>query len=39
MAGEPSYQFIRTRTDDAVGIVQLYRPEALNAQSTALIDE
>jgi enoyl-CoA hydratase len=39
MAGEPSYQFIRTRTDGAVGIVQLYRPEALNALSTALIDE
>ncbi|HEX6606681.1 MAG TPA: enoyl-CoA hydratase-related protein [Chloroflexia bacterium] len=39
MAGEPSYQFIRPRTDGAVGIVQLYRPEALNALSNALMDE
>jgi len=36
---EPSYQFIRVRRDAAVGIVQLYRPEVLNALSTALIDE
>ncbi|HUS15176.1 MAG TPA: enoyl-CoA hydratase-related protein [Chloroflexia bacterium] len=35
----PSYQFIRVRTDEAVGVVQLYRPEVLNALSTALIDE
>src|SRR5437764_3951794 len=40
MADAPAaYQFIRTRSEDAVGIVQLYRPEALNALSTALIDE
>ena len=36
---EPNYQFIRVRRDAAVGIVQLYRPEVLNALSTALIDE
>ena len=35
----PSYQFIRVRAEDAVGVVELYRPEALNALSTALIDE
>ncbi len=36
---EATYQFIRVRREDAVGIVQLYRPEVLNALSTALIDE
>ena len=39
MAGEPSYQFIRTRREEAVGIVQLNRPDVLNALSTAVIDE
>jgi enoyl-CoA hydratase len=34
-----SYQFIRVHAEDAVGVVELYRPEALNALSTALIDE
>jgi enoyl-CoA hydratase len=34
-----SYQFIRPHAEDAVGVVELYRPEALNALSTALIDE
>lgn len=33
------YKFIRVRSEGAVGIVQLYRPEVLNALSTALIDE
>src|SRR5436305_1224445 len=36
---EATYQFIRVRRDGAVGIVQLYRPDVLNALSTALIDE
>ncbi|HMA33741.1 MAG TPA: enoyl-CoA hydratase-related protein [Chloroflexia bacterium] len=40
MADAPtSYQFIRTRHEAAVGIVQLYRPEVLNALSAAVIDE
>ncbi len=40
MADAPSrYEYIRTRSEDGVGIVQLYRPEVLNALSTALIDE
>ncbi|MGI8586813.1 MAG: enoyl-CoA hydratase-related protein [Chloroflexia bacterium] len=33
------YSFIRVRSEGAVGIVQLYRPEVLNALSTSLIDE
>jgi enoyl-CoA hydratase len=36
---EATYQFIRVRREGAVGIVQLYRPDVLNALSTALIDE
>ncbi len=36
---ETTYQFIRVRRDEAIGIVQLYRPDVLNALSTALIDE
>ncbi len=40
MADAPApYQFIRTWTDAAVGVVQLHRPEVLNALSTPLIDE
>ena len=35
----PAYQYIRVRTDDAVGIIQLHRPEVLNALSSGLIDE
>src|SRR3954462_4615239 len=40
MADTPAaYQYILVRTDEAVGIVQLNRPEVLNALSTAVIDE
>jgi enoyl-CoA hydratase len=40
MADAPSpYMYILVRTDEAVGIVQLNRPEVLNALSTAVIDE
>jgi enoyl-CoA hydratase len=34
-----TYEYILVRREDAVGIVQLNRPQALNALSTALIDE
>lgn len=34
-----SYEFILTRTEDKVGVVQLNRPKALNALSPALMKE
>lgn len=39
MAESPTYEYILVRQEGAVGIVQLNRPQALNALSTALIDE
>ena len=35
----PSYQYILVSREDRVGIVQLNRPQVLNALSTAVIDE
>ncbi len=39
MAESPTYTYILVSREGAVGIVQLNRPQALNALSTALIDE
>src|SRR4051812_49142820 len=39
MAEPPTYEYILVSREGAVGIVQLNRPQALNALSTALIDE
>src|SRR5437773_2459349 len=36
---EPQYEYILVSREDAVGMVQLNRPQVLNALSTALIDE
>lgn len=32
-------RFIRTHTDDAIGCIELHRPEALNALNLAMMDE
>ena len=39
MAEPPTYEYILVSREAAVGIVQLNRPQVLNALSTALIDE
>ena len=39
MSDEQAYQFILVSREDAVGIVQLNRPQALNALSSTLIGE
>ena len=39
MAEPPTYEYILVSREDSVGIVQLNRPQVLNAMSTALIDE
>ena len=39
MSEPPTYEYILVSREGAVGLVQLNRPQALNALSTALIDE
>jgi 1,4-dihydroxy-2-naphthoyl-CoA synthase len=38
-SSSPSYSYLKVRTDGKVGIIQLHRPDALNALSNDLFHE